>query len=205
MRINFDVMEGEQFSIDNIDFRGNDIFSKDEIKEVIKSKEGMIFSRSMLRGDMSTIIDKYGEKGYAFAGVTPDITSDEDSKKVDITFVIEKGEKIKVRRINISGNEKTRDKVIRREVRISEQSYLNTSALKRSFQRINNLNFFENVEIVPDTVSKDMVDLNVRVMEKPTGAFSMGVGYSSVYGVVGMLDVSEGNPFGRGEGLQVKG
>ena len=205
MRINFDVMEGEQFSIDNIDFRGNDIFSKDEIKEVIKSKEGMIFSRSMLRGDMSTIIDKYGEKGYAFAGVTPDITSDEDSKKVDITFVIEKGEKVKVRRINIAGNEKTRDKVIRREIRLSELDYLNTSALRRSFQRINNLNFFENIEITPESVTKDMVDLNVKVKEKPTGAFSMGGGYSSVYGFVGMLDLTEGNLFGKGELLRFKG
>ncbi|MCC7201565.1 MAG: outer membrane protein assembly factor BamA [Nitrospirae bacterium] len=205
MRLNFHVTEGEQFRIRNIDFSGNDIFKGDEIKQKIRLRNGMIFSRKTLRDDMGLITDMYGEKGYAFANVLPDIRPDDPSKVIDITFNIDKGEKITVRRINISGNEKTRDKVIRREVRLSEQGYLDTSSLKRSFQRLNNLNFFENVEIVPDTVSRDMVDLNIRVREKPTGAFSMGGGYSSVYGLVGMLDVTEGNLFGRGELLKLKG
>ena len=205
MRINFSVVEGEQFRIGNIDFRGDDIFTKDEIEKRIKIHRGMIFSRRTLREDVAIITDMYGERGYAFANVMPDIRPDEAAQNVDITFIIEKGEKVRVRRINIGGNEKTRDKVIRREIRLSEQDYLNTSALRRSFQRINNLNYFENVEIVPETVSKDMIDLNVRVKEKPTGAFSLGGGYSSVYGVVGMVDVTEGNLFGRGELLKVKG
>ena len=205
MRINFNVVEGGQFRIGNIDFRGDDIFTKDEIENRIKIERGMIFSRRTLREDVATITDMYGEHGYAFANVMPDIRPDEAAQNVDITFIIEKGEKVRVRRINIGGNEKTRDKVIRREIRLSEQDYLNTSALRRSFQRINNLNYFENVEIVPETVSKDMIDLNVRVKEKPTGAFSLGGGYSSVYGVVGMVDVTEGNLFGRGELLKVKG
>ena len=205
MRLTFTVTEGEQFRIRDIDFKGNDIFTNDKIENRMKLRKGMIFSRKTLREDIGLMTDMYGEKGYAFANVFPDIRPDDASREIDITFNIEKGEKIKVREINISGNEKTRDKVIRREIRIGEQNYLNTSALKRSFQRINNLNFFENVEIVPDTVSKDMVDLNVRVKEKPTGAFSMGGGFSSVYGLVGMLDVTEGNLFGRGELLKVKG
>lgn len=205
MRINFGVVEGDQFTIRSIDFKNDDIFSDEEIRNRIKLHDGMVFSRKVLREDMSTIIDMYGEEGFAFANVTPDIRPDEASKKVDITFVIEKGEKIKVRRINIRGNEKTRDKVIRREIRVNELDYLNTSALKRSFQRINNLNYFENIEIVPEIVSKDMVDLNVKVKEKPTGAFSMGGGYSSVYGFVGMIDLTEGNLFGRGELLRLKG
>lgn len=205
MRLTFHVTEGLQFRIREIGFKGNDIFTKTDIEKRLKLRKGMIFSRKILREDIGAITDMYGEKGYAFANVFPDIKPDDSSQVIDVAFNIEKGEKVMVRRINISGNEKTRDKVIRREVRLSEQSYLNTSALKRSFQRLNNLNFFENVEIVPDTVSKDMVDLNVRVREKPTGAFSMGGGYSSVYGLVGMLDVTEGNLFGRGELLKVKG
>ncbi len=205
MRLTFHVTEGEQYSIRGIDFKGNDIFTRDKIEERIKLRKGLIFSRKTLREDIGLITDMYGEKGYAFANVFPDIRPDDHSRTIDIIFNIEKGEKVKVRKINISGNEKTRDKVIRREVRLSEQDYLNTTALRRSFQRINNLNFFENVEIVPDTVSRDMVDLNVRVREKPTGAFSMGGGYSSVYGLVGMLDVTEGNLLGRGELLKVKG
>ena len=205
MRLTFTVTEGEQFRIRDIDFKGNDIFTNNKIENRMKLRKGMIFSRKTLREDIGLMTDMYGEKGYAFANVLPDIRPDDASREIDITFNIEKGEKIKVREINISGNEKTRDKVIRREIRIGEQNYLNTSALKRSFQRINNLNYFENVEIVPDTVSKDMVDLNVRVKEKPTGAFSMGGGYSSVYGLVAMLDVTEGNLFGRGELLKLKG
>lgn len=205
MKINFNVTEGDQYRIRNIDFSENDIFTREDLQAKIKLNTGMIFSRKTLREDISTIIDLYGEHGYAFANITPDIRPEDVSQKVDIIFVIEKGEKIKIRRINIGGNEKTRDKVIRREIRLSELDYFNTSALRRSFQRINNLNYFENIEIIPETVSKDMVDLNVRVKEKPTGAFSMGGGYSSVYGLVGMVDLTEGNLFGRGEILRFKG
>lgn len=205
MRINFSVVEGEQFRIGRIDFKGNDIFPLEDIRKRTKLREGMIFSRKSLREDMGVIIDMYGEKGFAFANVTPDLKPREEARKVDVTLVIEKGEKIKIRRINIGGNDKTRDKVIRRELRLSEMDYLNTSSLRRSFQRINNLNFFENVEIVPETVSKEKVDLNVRVKEKPTGAFSMGGGYSSVYGFVGMVDLTEGNVFGRGQLIRIKG
>ena len=205
MRVNFNVIEGGEFKVQDIDFKNNDLFTIDEIRKRIKIQRDMIFSRKMLREDLSAIIDMYGEKGYAFANVIPDIRPDEASRKVDITFVIEKGEKIKIRRINIGGNEKTRDKVIRREIRLNELDYLNTSALKRSFQRLNNLNYFENIEIVPEKISKDRVDLNVKVKEKSTGAFSMGGGYSSVYGFVGMLDLTEGNLFGKGELLKLKG
>lgn len=204
-RIIFRVSEGERFSVRNIAFNGNDIFTESILKNKITLNKGMIFSRRQLREDISKIIDLYGEKGYAFANVNPDLRPDESSREVDITLDIEKGEKVKVRRINISGNEKTRDKVVRREIRLHELDYLDTSALKRSFQRINNLNYFENIEIVPELVTKEMVDLNVKVKEKPTGAFSMGGGYSSVYGLVAMLDLTEGNLFGRGELLKLKG
>ena len=205
MRVHFNVTEGGEFKIEDIDFKNNDLFTADEIRKRIRLQKDMVFSRKTLREDMSAVIDMYGEKGYAFANVIPDIRPDEASRKVDITFVIEKGEKIKIRRINIGGNEKTRDKVIRREIRLNELDYLNTSALKRSFQRLNNLNYFENIEIVPEKISKDRVDLNIRIKEKSTGAFSMGGGYSSVYGFVGMLDLTEGNLFGKGELLKLKG
>ncbi|MBI5192181.1 MAG: outer membrane protein assembly factor BamA [Nitrospirae bacterium] len=205
MRIIFRVNEGEKFRVRNIDFKGNDIFANNIIEKKITLNKGMVFSRRQLREDISKVIDLYGEGGYAFANVNPDLRPDEVSREVDITLNIEKGEKIKVRRINIGGNEKTRDKVIRREIRLNELDYLNTTALKRSFQRINNLNYFENIEIVPELVTKDMVDLNVKVKEKPTGAFSMGGGYSSVYGLVAMVDLTEGNLFGKGELLKLKG
>ncbi|MDD5434943.1 MAG: outer membrane protein assembly factor BamA, partial [Nitrospira sp.] len=150
MRIIFRVSEGEKFQVRNITFKGDDTFATSVLEKKITLHKGMVFSRRTLREDISRIIDLYGEKGFAFANVTPDLKPDETSmnKDVDIALVIEKGEKIKIRRINISGNEKTRDKVIRREIRLSELDYLDTTALKRSFQRINNLNYFENIEIV---------------------------------------------------------
>ena len=204
MRIIFTVVEGDQYRIRKISFSGNDIFTPEELYKKLELKKGMIFSRSLLGKDMRLLIDLYGEKGYAFAKVTPKIEPDDLTKEVDITYVIDKGEKIKIRRINITGNTKTRDKVIRRELRLAEQEYLNTQALRRSFQRLNNLNFFEKIEITPQMVTRSMVDLNIKVKEKPTGAFSMGGGYSSVYGFVGMIDLTEGNLFGRGQLLKIK-
>jgi outer membrane protein insertion porin family len=205
LTVSFSLTEGPQFRIGRIGFEKLDIFSAGEVRKNMKLEEGMLFSRSKLRGDILAITDMYGEKGYAFADINPRVIPDEATKTVDLTLVAEKGEKVTVRRINISGNEKTRDKVIRREIRINEQEIMNTSALRRSFQRMNNLNFFENIEISPELLTKDLVDLNVKVKEKPTGAFSIGGGYSSVYGFLGTVDVTEGNLLGRGHLLRFKG
>jgi len=121
-----------------------------------------------------------------------------EERTATIILTIKEGEMMRIRQININGNEKTKDNVIRREIRVDEQDVIDTPALKRSFQRLNNLNFFETVEILPAQVSVDKVDLNVQVKEKPTGQFSVGGGYSSLDKVVGIADITEGNLGGNG-------
>ena len=112
---------------------------------------------------------------------------------------------MRIRQINVHGNDKTKDNVIRRELRVDEQDVIDTPSLKRSFQRLNNLNFFETVEILPQQVDVDKVDLNVRVKEKPTGQFSIGGGFSTLDKLVAIADITEGNLGGNGWMGRIRG
>ena len=152
-----------------------------------------------------SVTDLYGVKGYAFADVNPQIVPDQEAKTASVTFEITEAALIHVRNINISGNEKTRDKVIRRELRLNEAELIDTAALKRSFQRLNNLNYFETVEIIPKQLDTNTVDLDVKVKEKSTGTFSVGGGFSSLDQLSLVADVTEGNLFGRGQLLKIRG
>lgn len=200
--LTFPIVEGNRFTINEIGFKGNRIISIEKLREGLNSKLGDILRRDLLRKDISMITDMYGEKGYVFAAVVPQMATNRETKSVDIVFNINEGDQVRVREINVYGNDKTRDKVIRREMKLAEQDIINTKDLKRSFQRLNNLNFFETVEITPEQVGKDMMDLNVRVKEKSTGSFSLGGGYSSVDRFVALTDIAEGNLFGRGQLLK---
>jgi len=115
------------------------------------------------------------------------------------------GALIRVRNINISGNDKTRDKVIRRELRVNEAELIDTAAMKLSFKRLNNMNYFETVEIIPKQIDPGAVDLDIKVKEKSTGTFSVGGGFSSLDKLGLVADVTEGNLFGRGQLLKVRG
>jgi outer membrane protein insertion porin family len=128
-----------------------------------------------------------------------------EDRTATIIFTIKEGEMMRIRQININGNDKTKDNVIRREVRVDEQDVIDTPALKRSFQRLNNLNFFETVEILPAQVGPDKVDLNVRVKEKPTGQFSIGGGFSTLDKLVAIADITEGNLGGNGWMGRIRG
>jgi outer membrane protein insertion porin family len=202
--IAFPVVEGVSFRISRIGFSGNRLYDDAKLREVLGSKEGETFNRDQIRKDILAIVDLYGQKGYAFANVVPQLSPDPSTQTVAVSFEVSEGDLVRVRQINIFGNEKTREKVIRREIRIDEQEILDTVALKRSFQRLNNLNFFENVEIVPKEVERGWVDLDVRVKEKPTGTFSIGGGYSSVDRLIGLVQIEQGNLFGRGQLLRLK-
>ena len=121
-----------------------------------------------------------------------------NERTATIILNIKEGEMMRIREIHVNGNDKTRDNVIRRELRVDEQDVIDTAALKRSFQRLNNLNFFETVEILPQQVETDKVDLNVKVKEKPTGQFSIGGGFSTLDKLVAIADITEGNLGGNG-------
>ncbi|HUK55499.1 MAG TPA: outer membrane protein assembly factor BamA [Nitrospiria bacterium] len=198
----FPLIEGDQFRVRTITLNGNHVLSTDRLREALKLKEGDLFRKNVLRDGVAAIHDLYGEKGYLYATVIPQYTSNPAMKTVDLSLEVTEDNQMRVRQITISGNDKTRDKVIRRELRLNEQELVDTKLLRRSFQRINNLNFFDSVEIVPQRVGPDQVDLNVQVKEKSTGSFSVGGGYSSVDRLVGMVDITQGNLFGSGELLR---
>lgn len=203
--VTYAVMEGEPFTIGEIGFRGNTVFEDPELREGLKMKEGEIFQRQKLRDEITRLKDLYGNRGYAFAEVSPNVNPNMTDRTAAIILTINEGELMRIRQININGNEKTKDNVIRREMRVDEQDVIDTPALKRSFQRLNNLNFFETVEILPEKVGPDKVDLNVRVKEKPTGQFSIGGGFSTLDQLVAIADITEGNIGGNGWMGRIRG
>ena len=203
--ITYAVTEGEPFTIGEIGFRGNTVFEDPELRQGLKIKEGEIFQRQKLRDEITRLTDLYGSRGYSFADVAPNVIPNTEERTAAIILTIKEGEMMRIRQININGNEKTKDNVIRRELRVDEQDVIDTASLKRSFQRLNNLNFFETVEILPAQVGVDKVDLNVRVKEKPTGQFSIGGGFSTLSQLVAIADITEGNLGGNGWMGRIRG
>jgi outer membrane protein insertion porin family len=203
--IRINVKEGEQFRVGSVNIKGNQIISTEDLEKEIKLKRGDIFSRDVLRQDVNTIIDRYDSLARPFANVVPLFDINQNNKTVAITIDIQEGGEVRIGRIDISGNSKTRDKVIRREMRLAEGDLYNKKALKRSYERLNNLNFFETVEIVPQRRQMEpIMDLDVKVKEKLTGTLSIGGGYSSVDKLVGIAEVTQGNLGGRGQLLKLK-
>lgn len=203
--VTFHISEGEPFTVSEIGFRGYTVFEESELREGLKIKEGEVFQRAKIRDEITRLTDMYGSKGYAFADVVPNVNPNNEERTASIILQIKEGEMMRIRQININGNDKTRDNVIRRELRVDEQDVIDTPSLKRSFQRLNNLNFFETVEILPAQVDADKVDLNVRVKEKPTGQFSIGGGFSTLDKLVAIADITEGNLGGNGYMGRIRG
>lgn len=193
------MTEGDKYSTGQINFRGDLLETKEELGKRLKMKTGDVFSRAALRQEIFSLTDVYADKGYAFANVNPLTTMNSANRVIDIIFDFEKGEKVYIDRINIAGNAKTRDKVIRREMRISESELYSATGLKKSKQNLMNLGFFEEATIATSKGKGDnKLNLDVNVKEKPTGTFSIGGGYSSLDGFVGQGSVQQANLFGYG-------
>ncbi len=203
--VTYNVVEGEPFTVAEVGFRGYTVFEEAELREKLKIKDGEVFQRAKIRDEITRITDMYGSKGYAFADVVPNVNPNNEERTASIILSIKEGEMMRIRQINITGNDKTRDNVIRREIRVDEQDVIDTPSLKRSFQRLTNLNFFETVEILPSQVDVDKVDLNVKVKEKPTGQFSIGGGFSTLDKLVAIADITEGNLGGNGYMGRIRG
>lgn len=199
------ISEGEQYGIGELKITGNTVFASSELFQHVETAAGKIFNRTALRNDVDNIIDLYMEKGYARIDINPLIDVNTKEKIANITLSITEGKIFKIGRIEISGNTKTHDKVIRREMRLDEGDTFNNKLLKRSFQRINNLNYFETVDIAPALrVDEELVDLNVKVKEKLTGMLSIGGGYSSVDKFMVMGEITQTNLFGKGYYLKFR-
>jgi len=205
LSLRISISEGDQYRVGELKIKGNTVFSESELLEQVKTAPGRIFDRSALRKDMDRIIDLYMEKGYARANINPLITVNSEEKTVNITLSVSEDGIFRIGRINISGNTKTRDKVIRREMRLDEGDIFNKKLLKRSFQRINNLNYFESVDIIPTPrVDEHLIDIDVEVKEKTTGMLSIGGGYSTIDKFMFMGEVTQANLFGKGLRLRLK-
>ena len=199
------ISEEMPFKIGKLDVTGNRLLDRTVLHPLIQSQEGAPVNRGQIRQDVARLTDAYGQRGHLFAAVVPQVVpASDDSHRVDVTFQVTEGEPVSVREIRITGNQTTRDKVIRRELRVNEQERIDTQKLQRSLQRLHNLNFFENIEVVPEPVAPGWIDLEVEVKEKSTGTFSVGGGYGSPDGAFFTVDTTIGNFTGRGQLLRLK-
>ena len=205
MNITIHIVEGEQYKISSVSLTGNKVFPEDQLRKLINSQPGKVFSKDILRKDISSITDLYTQKGYALANVYPDIVPDDAAKQLKITYKVEEGDIYRVGKIEISGNTKTEDKVIRREIRLDEGDVFNGALLKRSYERLNNLQFFETIDISPKPIYEEkLLNIDVKVKEKSTGFLSVGGGYSSVDKLIGMVELTQGNLFGTGQYVKAR-
>lgn len=197
--ITIKIEEGQQYKFGKITIQDAGEFTGKELLEGLKSKTGDVYNISLLRADMLSISEKFSEKGYAYSDVNPKATIDDERKITDLEIKIDPGRKVYVGKINVIGNTRTRDNVIRREFRLKEGELFNSKKLKRSKQRLNNLGFFEDVKI--DTHRGDtpnLIDVDATVTERPTGSVTFGAGFSSVDKVIFNAGISQDNIFGTG-------
>lgn len=199
LEVSIGITEGDQYRVGEIGFKGELLEPAADLRKKLKSEPGEVFSRATLRTDIFTLTDIYGDKGYAFANVNPQTRPDNEKKSVDLTFDMEKGELVSIERIAIAGNPKTRDKVIRRELRVTENELYSATGMKRSKQNLMNLGYFEEANIATAKGSAaNKLNVNIDVKEKPTGTFSIGGGYSSLDGIIGQGSVQQANFLGLG-------
>jgi outer membrane protein insertion porin family len=193
------IDEGPLFRVGKISFSGNTLFSSTRLKEVIKTRSGDVYSLKRFQGDLIGIQDLYGQKGYIAAKIVPTPSLDYSTKKIDIHLEIHEGEKYYLEEVQIQGNGVTKDNVIRREILLVPGEIFDGRKLKLSRQRLFNLGYFEevNTEILPGT-TKDRKILLISVKERKTGIATFGAGYSSREGLIGNIQVSQTNLFGRG-------
>lgn len=200
------IEEGDQFRVGSLDIGGDLIKPKQELLDAVVTKPGDVFKRDVLRKDVLTLNDTYADQGYAYVNVAPLTQLDTERRLVDLKFDIEKGVLVRIDRIRISGNTKTRDKVIRREVKLAEGELFSATKIKASRDRINNLGFFEEVDVATSKTSDEkLMDIDINVKERPTGSFSVGAGYSSVDGLIAQGSVSQGNFLGLALNLNLSG
>ena len=200
--ITFDIQEGPRYSVGTIDFTGDLITDKQKLIDLMTVRKEPYLSRKVLRENILAIQDLYGEKGYAFVDIRPDLKKSPDGKHFDILINIKKGDVVYINRIIIKGNTRTRDNVIRRELKVAEGGVFDGKAVRTSSENLQRLSFFQDVSIKPvPTGDPSKMNLDIDVQEKSTGRFSIGAGYSSVDQVVLMGTIAEDNFLGTGDRL----
>ena len=204
--LTFAVEEGDRYQFGNIDIdaRLKDL-KEEDLKSAIEVEKGDWYSAEEIDSTVDRLTELVGTLGYAFVEIRPRVNRDKAEKTINVKYVINEGPRVFVERINIAGNVRTLEKVVRREFRLVEGDAFNASKLRRSKTRIQNLGFFEKVDIeqVPGS-APDKTIINVNLEEKPTGQITLGAGFSSTVGVLGDIRLQEKNFLGRGQDLSLQ-
>lgn len=199
--VTINVKEGDVYTLEKVKLAGNLVVKPEELIKLVKVGPKEIFSRKNATETSKAISDRLGDEGYAFANVNMVPEINEANKTVDMTFFVDPGKRVYVRRINMKGNTKTRDEVLRREMRQMESSWASSSKIERSKTRLERLGYFEevNVETPPVPGTSDQIDVNYSVVEKPNGNLMAGIGFSQTQGIVLNANISQDNVFGSGK------
>ncbi len=205
LRLTIPIEEGERYRTGKIDLTGDFLRPKEELLKLVALETGEWFSSTALRDTVNAIGEVYKDEGYAYVNITPNTNVDPEGKIVGLDIDIDQGKKVRFGRITVIGNTRTRDKVIRRELRVYEGEYYSSSGMKRSKILVSRLGFFETVEINTSRgLTDDTMDVVVEVKEKATGTFQVGAGFSSLESFVGQAQVAQNNLFGRGQSLSLQ-
>ncbi|RIX41483.1 MAG: outer membrane protein assembly factor BamA [Rhodocyclales bacterium GT-UBC] len=204
--ITVNLTEGERYQVSSVKLAGDFTIPEAELRKLVSVKAGDVFSRERLNESTKAIADRLGKEGYAFANVNAAPELDKDKRKVAFTIFVDPGKRVYVRRINVTGNTKTRDEVIRRELRQMEGGWYDADRVAASKQRIDKLGYFTEATVetpaVPGTA--DQLDVNVAVVEKPTGNLMLGVGTSSTDKVILSGSISQNNFLGSGNNVAIQ-
>ena len=204
--ITINLTEGEKYTVSSVKLAGETIVPPAELEKLIAVKPGEVFSREKLSETAKKIGDRLGNEGYAFANVNAVPEVDKANHTVAFTFFVDSGRRVYVNRINVTGNTRTRDEVVRREFRQQEGAYYDAAKIQRSRERVQRLGYFTDVNLETPAVAgtTDQVDLNVGVTEKPTGSIMVGAGFSSSEGLILSGSISQNNLFGTGNQLSLQ-
>jgi len=203
--ITINITEGEQYRISQVTLSGNLVVPAEEIFPLVRINPGSIFSRKRVTGAVERISAELGDRGYAFANVNTVPELDEEKNEVSLAFFIDPGNRVYVRRVNVSGNVSTKDEVLRREMRQMESGWFSAEQVERSRTRLQRLGFFEDVNVETPTVpgTTDQVDVDYSVTETQSGNITAGLGYSQTSGVLFNASVTQDNFLGSGKRVSV--
>jgi outer membrane protein insertion porin family len=200
LNITIAIIEGDQYKVNTVGIGGDLIIPESELLGYVKVDEEEVFNREVMYDDIETLKNIYGNHGYAYVDISPLADQDDENHTIDLTYMIDKKKRVRVERINITGNSSTRDKVIRRELKVTEGRFFSGEKLEKSKSNLERLGFFEEVETDTRKGSQDdLIILDIDVKEQPTGTFSVGVGYSAFDKTILSVQISRQNLFGRGQ------
>ncbi len=203
--ITINMTEGEKYTLRDVRLTGDMLGLEADLNKLNTLKSGSVYNAEEVKNLSTAISEKLSTLGYAFASANANPIADREARTVDVVYTIDPGRRAYVRRVNITGNNRTMDEVIRREVRQYEAAWFDSDKVKISRDRIDRLGFFESVdtETTPVPGTRDQVDLDIKIKERPTGSLSLGAGYSTSEGIILAAGFAQNNVFGTGKSLSL--